>query len=102
MRHVISGPDEVYLEKIGCVRPGCGIGSLLLAWGHEFAKASGATRMTLDVMTGNKAKQLYVRQGCADVAKCNYNLCDVCIGAVMLYLCLGCYYCRISEMEKQL
>lgn len=100
MRHVCSS-NECYLEKIGCAQPGLGIGSKLMAWAHDYAKNEAkCNRMTLEVMAANRAKQLYARQGY--VAQCNYDPCDLLIGGVFIFLCLGCKYCRVVKMEKPL
>lgn len=57
--------DEAYVYMIA-VDPdarGMGVGSKLLAWAEEIGRKHGKTKVTLDVLDGNKAIGLYQRKG---------------------------------------
>lgn len=64
--------DETHLLNISVVpeRQGCGHGSALLAHLLDVARASGASRMLLEVRASNSGGQrLYVRRGFAEIGR---------------------------------
>ena len=98
-------PDEVYLEWI-CVHPaasGKGIGSKLLAWGHNFAKESGARFISLNVMGANQgAKRLYERKGYVAKTDPHEDSCSRLLTPCIVFCFMGCRYCKLVYMEKPL
>jgi len=98
-------PGEVHLEWIGIApeAQGKGVGSTLLAWASETARASGATVLSLEVMAGNpRALALYERKGFVVKSDPHKDPCAVLVEAPFIFCCLGCQYCRIIYMEKPL
>lgn len=105
-------PGEVHVEWIGTApaAQGQGVGSALLKWADETAKASGARFMSLEVMAGNpRARRLYERQGYAVTRNAHDDgkdpvdrLCTACLTPPFVFCCMGCRYCRVHYMEKQL
>ena len=116
-------PGHAHLEKVCCApgHTGQGVGSALLDWAHERARADGAAHISLQVVGGNRAKGLYQRYGYADesiMAKearengkdvASFGLRTCCtIGATRsclccgIYFCLGCRYVKVDDMIKDL
>jgi len=98
-------PGEVHLEWIGIApeAQGKGVGSTLLAWASETAKASGATVLSLEVMAGNpRALALYERKGFVVKSDPHKDPCDKLCESPFIFCCMGCRYCRVLYMEKPL
>lgn len=96
-------PGECYIEMLAVseVARGQGIGTRLLDWGEEQARARGATKLTLGVVKGNPAQRLYERRGFVPV---HVNACES-IGSAAVICCLfGMPHgqCGGIEMEKAL
>ena len=95
----------MHLEWIGIApeAQGKGVGSTLLAWASETAKASGATVLSLEVMAGNpRARALYERKGFVVKSDPHKDPCDSLCESPFIFCCMGCRYCRLHYMEKPL
>ena len=106
MRHKLQ-PAEVYVEWIACHpdHTGKGLGSKLLKWAESYAKETVNARMlTLNVMQGNGgAVRLYERKGF--VVKPDPHAggaCEDLLSKCFVFCCMGCRYCTVLYMEKDL
>ena len=100
MRHTLL-EGEAYVDWIACAAAarGKGIGSKLLAWADEEAKAAGAKFISLDVMGSNTgARRLYERKG-YDVKP--LGSCEEALSPPIVFCCFGCRYCSVKHMEKR-
>lgn len=82
--------DEMYIEMLGVSSNarGKGVGTLLLEWCQETALNYGThiTRLTLEVLRGNRAIQLYERFGFKIKS---VDCCDEACGAFFVCILLG-------------
>jgi len=102
MREDHLKPGEAHVEFIACHpdATGKGIGSKLLKWADAFAASNGCSFITLEVMAKNQgAARLYERKGYEIYHKEGECSCVTCC---FVYCCLGCYYCRVYSMMKDL
>eukprot|EP00049_Salpingoeca_infusionum_P018055 m.355541 g.355541 ORF g.355541 m.355541 type:complete len:198 (-) comp17275_c0_seq1:401-994(-) len=103
MRHV-NKPHEAYIDWVG-VNPdyrGKGIGSALLAWADETARAAGCQTITLDVVTRNEAaRRLYERKGYV-VQEGAHGCFASTLVCCMFVCCTAPRYTGAHEMTKQL
>lgn len=107
LRHRLQS-NEAYIEYIAChpQHTGKGVGSKLLAWADTYCRErSDIGIITLEVMTANMgAFRLYERKGF--VMKRDPHTEDACeeycINPLVIFCCLGCRYCGIRYMEKDL
>uniref|UniRef100_A0A7S4J080 N-acetyltransferase domain-containing protein n=1 Tax=Odontella aurita TaxID=265563 RepID=A0A7S4J080_9STRA len=88
--------DEMYVEHIAVTKEsrGMGAGTKLLQWAEEKAKERDATMMSLGVVRGNPAKNLYLRFGFTDVGG------SLCISSCLIGRPNGRF--GADMMEKQL
>lgn len=105
-------PGEVYVAILAVAEGhrGLGVGSALLRWADGIAKERGCTYLTLDVLSGNPAIELYQRKGyvikpLAMWLKVAFALPLMCLMGFLItprgapnYCTYGQYY----HMEKQL
>jgi hypothetical protein len=85
---------------------GKGVGTKLLAWAEDVAKARNARVMTLSVINGNAAKKLYSRTGYNKFTKS--DPCEAFCSCCFITVCFGRPYglchpeCGGDDMEKPL
>lgn len=96
-------PGEAYIEQlsVNSEMQGRGVGTRMLQWSEDLARAKGATVLSLGVVAGNPAQRLYQRFGFNEVPGED----DTGICTTMVVCCLlGCPYGRCGgiEMEKPL
>lgn len=96
-------PGEAYIEQV-CVDPetrGQGVGTRLLKWSEETARAKDATRLSLGVVAGNPADRLYQRFGFEEV---NHGGCSKYCDSLKIFCFFGCPHgkCGGKNMEKSL
>eukprot|EP00730_Choanoeca_flexa_P011635 TRINITY_DN27351_c0_g1_i1.p1 TRINITY_DN27351_c0_g1~~TRINITY_DN27351_c0_g1_i1.p1 ORF type:complete len:192 (+),score=27.13 TRINITY_DN27351_c0_g1_i1:280-855(+) len=100
MRHACK-PGEAYIEWIGVAAAGGkGIGSKLLKWGEDLAKAHSCTKLTLAVVSSNTgAIALYERKGFEIQSRNCWCLPCMCC---FVFCCMGARYTGVYPMLKQI
>jgi GNAT superfamily N-acetyltransferase len=97
-------PGEAYIEQlsVNSEMQGKGIGTQMLQWSEDLARAKDATILSLGVVAGNPAQRLYERFGFKVVHKGD-GCGGICTTGVVCCL-LGCPYGRCGgiAMEKVL
>jgi ribosomal protein S18 acetylase RimI-like enzyme len=97
-------PGEAYIEQlsVNSDMQGQGIGTRMLQWSEDTARAKGATVLSLGVVAGNPAIRLYQRFGFEEVHEGDGSG-GICTSIVICCL-LGCPYgrCGGTAMEKPL
>jgi GNAT superfamily N-acetyltransferase len=90
-------PGEAYIEQmmVDAETRGQGIGTRLLEWCEETARAKGATLLSLGVVTGNPAERLYKRFGFEDHVPKD-GCCDSCMTYTRIFCILGCPHRRFG------
>ena len=103
-RHTLQ-PGEVHLEQIGVSEQarGRGIGKKLMAWAHTTARDAGATFISLEVISVNRAKRLYKCEGYAVTSNPEGDGCITwCFSCSFIWCCMCCRYTAVDYMVKQL
>jgi GNAT superfamily N-acetyltransferase len=69
--HKIKDDNECYLDTMAVTKEaqGKGVGTKLMNWAEDVAKARQKTKMCLGVVNGNPARRLYERKGYVEVGK---------------------------------
>ena len=96
---------EVHLEQIGVSEQarGRGIGKKLMAWAHTTARDAGATFISLEVISVNRAKRLYEREGYVVTPNPEGDGCITwCFSCSFIWCCMCCRYTAVDYMVKQL
>mmetsp|Transcript_98095 Transcript_98095/g.158166 ORF Transcript_98095/g.158166 Transcript_98095/m.158166 type:complete len:224 (+) Transcript_98095:51-722(+) len=85
-------PGEAYVDSIAVLPQarGKGVGTKLMAWCEEIARAKGADRLSLGVIRGNPAIGLYEKLGYAQ--KQDDTPCDTVCTAAFVCCFFGCPY----------
>ena len=93
---------EAYIDWIGVHSNarGKGIGKELLRFSENYAKANGCTVLALEVVNGNRARNLYERQGYEVVKNPDNEGCPDCCLKCMVWILTG--YCGAFLMHKPL
>lgn len=96
-------PGEMYIESLA-VRKECrgqGLGTALLEWGEQAARARGCSVLTLGVVIGNPARRLYERFGFENKKE---SFPHACCNDACAWCLIGCPYWQIGVivMEKKL
>lgn len=117
LQHELSASgEEAYVEWIACHPDytGRGIGTKLIEWAVDYCRqytsssssstATRINRLSLEVMSSNKgAVRLYERKGFVVTTQPGVDPCDQYFFApCLVFFCLGCRYCSVIYMEKDL